>query len=126
MRSGTIVWVTLFFAAHVGCGSDTPRYVLINYEERAKANPDTLKLPPRADREALTAGRVVLLYFQSADGRPAEWNSEEGMWVTITEVTGGPRFIGMVDRNPKLTPDLKKGDRIQFGPEHIAEIAPQK
>jgi len=44
------------------------------------------------------------------------------MWVDIVERTGDPpRYVGELANEPRYIRDLALGDRVEFGPEHIAQ-----
>ena len=74
-------------------------------------------LDPRSDvRAALSVGDRVKLLFGVGSG-----SSNERMWVEVTEVADG-RYVGLLDNEPVAIADLRAGDRIAFGPEHVAAI----
>jgi uncharacterized protein YegJ (DUF2314 family) len=97
-------------------------YDLANVEEAAARAPDTFRIPPRAVREAQPVGAYVKLIFRLL-ARAADGCEGERMWVRIREVEAG-RYAGTLENDPThFAPELLKiGERVEFGPEHIASV----
>ncbi|MGI9116945.1 MAG: hypothetical protein ACR2JV_04850 [Gaiellales bacterium] len=78
-------------------------------------NPTTMQLPPRELRERQAVGDSVKLIWRDAI-------ASERMWTSIVKADGG-RFVGYLDNDPRdMT--IKQGTLVEFGPEHILELAP--
>lgn len=90
-------------------------YVLDNGEDLHRDFPDTFYLPSRSERETLLPGELVKLIFRISTG--SEVNIER-MWVCVqSRVESG--YIGSLDNDPYCTAELRSGDSIAFGPEHV-------
>ena len=89
---------------------------LVDAEERHRAHPRTFSIPRSDVRATLGVGDRVKLLFAVGDG-----SSNERMWVEVVEVVDG-RYVGRLDNEPVAITDLLLGDRIAFGPEHVAAI----
>jgi TPR repeat protein len=104
-------------AIHLGLAAVAGTFDLINVEEVAAANPTTMQLPPRELRERQTVGDSVKLIWRDA-------MASERMWAKIVKA-GGDRFVGYLDNDPRdMT--IKQGTLVEFGPEHILELAPSQ
>jgi len=88
-------------------------------EDRHARYPAQFEIPGREERTELREGaRVKLLFLiREADGTVGC----ERMWVTLDRVTGAT-YEGILESQPATTPILRPGDRIAFGPEHVASI----
>lgn len=53
--------------------------------------------------------------------QPASHGAER-MWVTVDEVQPGGGYRGVLDNVPVVVTELQAGDRVEFGPEHVASI----
>jgi hypothetical protein len=89
---------------------------LMDAEQRHRENPWTFSIPRSDVRRGLVAGDRVKLLFGVGTG-----SSTERMWVEVTEVVGG-RYLGRLDNEPVAIVDLRAGDRVEFGPEHVAAL----
>ena len=89
---------------------------LVDAEERHRENPRTFSIPRSDVRAALAVGDRVKLLFGVGGG-----SSTERMWVEVTEVVGA-RYVGRLDNEPVAIVDLRAGDLVEFGPEHVAAI----
>lgn len=96
-------------------------FQLMNVETAAAEHPATFKIAPRETRGALRAGELAKLIFDPVDDAGALTGNAERMWVRI-ETVDGERYTGEL-RNEPFGGDLglRIGDRIEFGPEHIAD-----
>lgn len=92
---------------------------LVSAEERAGANPATFKIPSRARRRSLRPGDQVKLLFRETHPDAVV----ERMWVVVTEVSPSGTVEGTLANQPAVTPGLRHGDLVKFGPEHVASIA---
>jgi hypothetical protein len=104
---------------------ETDGWSLLSAEERHAAHPDTFLIPPRAAREALAPGTAAKLLFDietKEAGRVID-RGVDRMWVIITGLVEG-RYTGVLDSDPGSagSVNLRQGDAISFGPEHIAQI----
>lgn len=95
-----------------------PSYTLVNAEKRADRYPDDFKIPDRLSRERLEPGYHVKLIFEN--GRDGE-----RMWVLVQGVEDKNHkttYVGELRNEPVQLRDVKHGDRVVFGPEHVADI----
>jgi hypothetical protein len=89
-------------------------------EDRHARYPAQFEIPSREERTELREGARVKLLFLIRD----ETDGTEGcerMWVTIDRVSGAT-YDGILESQPATTRALNPGDRISFGPEHVAAI----
>lgn len=98
------------------------RWHLDSAERRAASSPDTFQIPPAWRRENLVPGDSAKLLFLDSAGRG------ERMWVRITQASKpGPDratlYVGTLLNEPVLGALPRKGTAIEFGPEHVADIA---
>ena len=100
--------------------------MLISAEERHAAHPQTFDIPSRGARESLTPGDGVRLLFdiETREGGRVIDRGVDRMWVIVKQRTGD-RYVGILDSDPGLAEglNLRAGDAIAFGPEHVADIA---
>lgn len=89
---------------------------IVNAEAAHRANPRTYSIPRRAVREALRPGNLVKLPF--VVDPPVGTYDVERMWVQVEEVADG-RYRGRLDNEPRFIPQLRPGDSVAFGPEHV-------
>lgn len=83
-------------------------------------NPATFDVPPIHEIENLQPGCYAKLIFIPQNISASSAGGER-MWVHLTEVNGD-RFAGVLDNNPVLVHELKRGDVIRFERRHIASI----
>jgi hypothetical protein len=89
-------------------------------DPRAQTARYTFYKPSRRVIEKLKPGNCCKLIFRFASSdltHPAA----ERMWVIIDEVNGG-QFTGRLDNDPYYITDIKAGDAVDFGPEHIIDV----
>lgn len=99
------------------CTAATERtYTLVSGVEMHNQYPDTFWIPSEADKNAVAPGDHVQLIFASAEG-----DMPERMWVKCT--AAGARFTGRLDNVPFDLEGIGLGDVVEFGPEHIIQIA---
>jgi hypothetical protein len=91
--------------------------LLADAEERARSC-QGFEIPTRAEREDLWPGDLVKLVFESIGER---------MWVRVLTREDGEvdfPFLGIIESEPvTLDTTIQKGDKVGFGPEHVADIA---
>ena len=99
----------------------TERYtfaiVLADVEVRERES-SSFEIPSRAEREDLWPGDLVKLIFT---------NIGEHLWVKVSDRTEtnfktGKLYSGSVISKPD-NPAMDEGDKVSFGPEHVANIA---
>ena len=99
--------------------------MLVSAEERHTAHPETFEIPPRADRETLVPGAAAKLLFQieTKEGDRIIDRGVDRMWVIVRAVTP-EGYQGVLDNDPGESEglNLRAGDGIVFGPEHVAAI----
>ena len=88
-------------------------WTLANVDERHAANPKTFHVPPLWRRQQFAPGTVVKLLFEDDGGG-------ERLWVRVQERSDG-RYRGTLDADPVAIAGLRRGARVDFGPEHIAD-----
>lgn len=99
---------------------DPAAWGLLDAVEQAAAHPRSFFIPDAAAREGLRPGDHAKLVFQltdaTDDGPPAE-----RMWVEVTDTAPGG-YVGRLDNEPVVVPDLRAGARIEFEPRHVVEV----
>jgi hypothetical protein len=93
---------------------------LQNVETLHRADPVTFSIPRSDQRVSLQVGDLVKLIFTADPPSPAGLTAER-MWVAVHDVSDG-RFVGLLDNQPSFIADLKPGDAVHFGPEHVAAL----
>lgn len=103
-------------------------FTLESIVKRKEAFPDSFFIPTEEQRQNLSEGALVKLFFNLKNNVTGEVSTER-MWVQLTEVhDNDPRssplkYVGVLDNTPNLKETaVKAGDRINFGPEHVALI----
>lgn len=94
--------------------------LLENVEKVHRTYPRTYSIPRREQRHGLQVGDIVKLVFlldRAQGGRPRA----ERLWVRVHEVAAAA-YIGTLDNDPLYLTQLKAGDHIPFGPEHVAAL----
>ena len=87
-------------------------YTLSNAEDLNRENPLSFDIPSRDKRGSLEQGDTVKLIFDSI----------ERMWVDVTEVTE-TGYVGLLANIPSGIKTIVWGGEVEFGPEHIIEVA---
>jgi hypothetical protein len=99
--------------------------MLISAEERHAAHPQTFQIPSRGARESLAPGDGVRLLFdiETRNGGRVIDRGVDRMWV-IVKLRREERYVGILDSDPGFAEglNLRAGDAIAFGPEHVADI----
>lgn len=98
-------------------------FTLIDGVQRNAEYPTTFEIPTVEDKASIEPGDYVKVGFEREDG------CGERMWVKVSTALGRSQFTGQLDNDPILFPptDLKCGDTVAFGAEHVLGILkPQK
>jgi hypothetical protein len=110
---------------HVRPTLEADGWVLVSAEERHAAHPGTFQIPPRSDRDALVRGVAAKLLFhiETKDAGSVIDRGIDRMWVIVMTVTP-EGYLGVLDNDPGYAEglNLRAGDIIAFGPEHVAAI----
>lgn len=96
------------------------KYTLVNVEERARKNPISFRLPSLKERTMLRSGDLVKLIVQAKN------TVNERLWVQVEGLAPGEfrHYVGALSNHPVSAAfGLAYGDKITFGPEHVAAIA---
>jgi hypothetical protein len=101
-------------------------WTLISAEDRHAAHPETFQIPSRDEREAIGVGDGVKLLFDietRENGRVIDRGVDK-MWVIVKRRTAHNSFVGLLDSDPGSAEglNLRPGDAIAFGPEHVSDI----
>jgi hypothetical protein len=96
-------------------------WALESAESRSQSFPETFLIPHEEERRALSAGQGVKLLFwiQSLSEHIAIC---ERMWVLVSATHPDGTYVGRLESTPDTPGRLIRGERVRFGPEHIAEI----
>lgn len=97
-------------------------YQLANAEERERAEPSTFVIPCKQIRSALSVGNFAKLIFLIDPPHPSGIAGER-LWVEITHRLGD-RYRGRLDNHPQFAGDVRYGEIIDFGSEHVADFYP--
>ena len=94
-----------------------PGSFLANVEERAGLH-KSFEIPTREEREDLWPGDLVKLVFETIGER---------LWVNVLtrsdeDCAKALPFQGVIE-SESLDTSVHKGDKVDFGPEHVADIA---
>ena len=89
---------------------------------RHRADPGTFRIPAAGERSDLRSGDAVKLLFLLADENASgPYVQCERMWVVVEESSEGG-YVGKLDNDSVTSGVLRAGDRVSFGPEHVATI----
>jgi hypothetical protein len=110
---------------HTRPSLDADGWMLVSAVERQAAHPDTFQIPSQADRESLVPGTAAKLLFHietTAGGRVID-RGVDRMWVIVRAVTP-EGYQGVLDNDPGESErlNLRSGDVVVFGPEHVSAI----
>ena len=112
-------------APHTRPSLDADGWMLVSAEERHAANPETFQIPSRTDRETLVPGVAAKLLFhiETKEASQVIDSGVDRMWVIVRAVTR-EGYLGVLDSDPGQSEglNLREGDVIVFGPEHVAAI----
>jgi hypothetical protein len=86
---------------------------LASAEARHAVDPKTFKIPSRSEREDLWPGDLVKLFFVEIGAR---------LWVSVVRLADDGTYRGRIvmETNDE---QVREGDEVEFGPEHVADIA---
>lgn len=115
---------------HTAPSLDRDGWVLDSAEKRASATPHSFLIPDRSSREGLQAGDAaqLLFFIETREGGNIVDLGTDRMWVLVKSRTAAG-YVGVLDNDPGNAENLnlREGDLIVFGPEHICSIdAPPK
>lgn len=96
---------------------------LQDVEEENRRHPRSFLIPPVDERRSLRLEQQVKLVL--IPEQPASHGAER-MWVTVTDTKAKDRYVGVLDNDPVVVSELKAGDLIEFGPEHVAAVQSHK
>lgn len=94
---------------------------LADGEQLSTECPRSFFIPKRSERDDLKPGHLVKLVFRRT-GVIGDGPSAERMWVTVTSRSDDGRYVGELTNQPAAIGDLRRGDDVAFGPEHVATI----
>ncbi len=104
---------------------DRDGWRLISAEERNASHPQTFQIPSRGARASLAPGDGVRLLFdiETREGGRVIDRGVDRLWVIVKQ-RSGERYVGILDSDPGFAEglNLRAGDAITFGPEHVADI----
>ena len=93
-------------------------YRLANAEDKHAASPRTFFIPARSERDNLRPGDFAKLLFELVD--PGDDDpSAKRMWVQVTGRQDAT-YVGALTNQPRAITTIDLGDRVEFGPEHVA------
>lgn len=95
-----------------------PSWRLVDADPLAREHKYTFCKPSRELIATVKPGEVVKLIFEFDSDDPDAPGAER-MWVRVTRVEPGPKFVGALDNYPKYIKDLAYGDTIEFEPCHV-------
>lgn len=101
----------------MGAAGDPKAYELADVEERNRKAPDRFLIESAAQRRSLFVGDLAKLIFLPVGGKTGE-----RMWVKILEPIRPGRYYGELLNDPIMIPELSRGAKVEFGPEHIAVL----
>jgi hypothetical protein len=112
-------------ATHIRPSLEADGWMLVSAEEREAAHPETFQIPTKIDRQTLVPGVAAKLLFhiETKEGDRVIDRGVDRMWVIVAAVTP-EGYMGVLDNDPGLSDglNLRAGDVILFGPEHVAAI----
>lgn len=110
---------------HTRPSLDADGWMLVSAEERQAAYPETFQIPSRTDRETLVPGAAAKLLFhiETKDASRVIDSGVDRMWVIVRAVTP-EGYLGVLDSDPGQSEglNLREGDILVFGAEHVAAI----
>ena len=113
-------------AAHTRPSLEADGWMLVSAEERHAAHPATFLIPAKTERERLVPGAAAKLLFhiETKEAGTVIDSGVDRMWVIVRTVTPEGRYVGVLDNDPRQSEglNLRAGDDIVFGPEHVAAI----
>jgi hypothetical protein len=101
-----------------------PTWNLEDVVAAARMNPETFFIPSFEERCAVEIGRLARLHFVLSSPGPDDPRAER-MWVEVENRQGvgaSTRYRGALTNEPVYIRDLRAGDKVEFGPDHIARL----
>lgn len=95
-----------------------PSWHLVDADEVARQHRYTFYKPSVAVLWKVKPGEVVKLIFAFESNDPQAPRAER-MWVKVTEIQPGLRFLGVLDNEPRHIKDLVAGDLVHFEGRHV-------
>jgi hypothetical protein len=99
---------------------DHDGWMLESALSRSETNPNTFLIPSQSERKSLKVGQGVKLIFWIQGEE--EFPICERMWVLVERRLPDQRYLGHLESSPETAGRLIRGQRLVFGPEHVAEI----
>jgi hypothetical protein len=96
-------------------------FELTDAEQMAAEYPDTFHIPDHTSRHCLRVGDLAKLDFIADEADRDDFGTER-MWVKVTEVRPGPRYIGALSNQPVVCTDIEFGSPITFEPRHVCAM----
>lgn len=90
---------------------EAEQYSLVDVVARSRRHRLTFHVPSEEERGSLRPGDVVKLVFDDL----------ERMWVEVCEAAAG-RYRGILLNKPAVLLAVRRGDYVDFGPEHVADV----
>jgi hypothetical protein len=94
-------------------------YRLDDVKQRHREAPNSFSMPREQARCSLALGEIVSvgIYPEPNNAQAPEW-----LWVRVENARPTGMYIGVLLDSPKNVPVLAAGNRIEFGPDNVAEI----
>jgi uncharacterized protein YegJ (DUF2314 family) len=92
-------------------------FFVVDAFERNREYPDSFQIPSSAEVKKLDEGSFAKLVFQTNEKTP----QSEKMWVRIIECQGD-NFVGELDTDSTIIPNLSVGQRVIFERRHIVAV----
>jgi hypothetical protein len=99
---------------------DRDGWTLESAVSRSEANPNTFLIPSPSERASIKVGQGVKLVFWIQGEE--EFPICERMWVLVEERLQDGSYIGRLESTPETEARLGPGQRLIFGPDHVAEV----
>ena len=99
---------------------DRDGWTLESAVSRSEANPNTFLIPSPGERASIKVGQGAKLVFWIQGEE--EFPICERMWVLVEERLQDGSYVGRLESTPETDARLIPGQRLIFGPDHVAEI----
>ena len=99
---------------------DRDGWTLESAVSRSETNPNTFLIPSESERTSIGVGQGVKLVFWIQGEE--EFPICERMWVLVERRHSEGSYVGRLESTPESAGRLNRGQRLIFGPEHVAEI----
>jgi hypothetical protein len=90
---------------------EAKQYRLVDVVARSRRHKLTFHVPSEEERTSLRPKDAAKLVF----------DDRERLWVEVCEAAGG-RYRGVMLGRPAVLLAVRKGDIVDFGPEHVADV----